>query len=627
MESLPLYLLKSAVILALFFTCFKLFLSRETFFINNRWYLQLGILISIALPLMVIKRYIEIEEAPSTIWTNIPVSNLSVGFEEPTWNWITLFLQIYFVGILFMCLRLLYQGLCIVQLIRSGEKYRENNFTHVVVKKKVLPFSFFNYIVYNPTQHTESDLEIILTHEKMHCRGWHSLDILGSQLFLIFQWFNPFAWLYQKTIAQNIEYLADTAALKQVRCKKNYQYVLLDLAVGTQKLSIINPFYNSLIKSRIFMLNKKKSTSKNYWKLLPVIPLIVLFVMLFNTETVAQTKKVERVEQQKTLFVAKIDKNTIDADLEKKSQTFKDKGVDLQFKKIKRNKAGEITGIRATYKTSEGKKGQYIVDDTNAINPFQVRAQFDGDKVSEIKFTGTSTRLAPPSRPASPAPPNAPASPSPSKVQKRVVVTANPSGRSRVKVISSGEDEDSIEEENTFVIDDEEFSWVEEAIEEGEEARVVVELLGDDIVKFKGVADSLRAHFIKGHSGHAYFLEDFDPSEMSKIIIKDFDIDADSLRKTIRKRIKIKGHGKNKDGNVFVFSGEPNEENEFFFESNGEAPQPIIIKDGEEIENIEGLSGDEIESISVLKGKKAVEKYGSKGIFGVIEIKGKKDKE
>ena len=51
-----------------------------------------------------------------------------------------------------------------------------------------------------------------------------------------------------------------------------------------------------------------------------------------------------------------------------------------------------------------------------------------------------------------------------------------------------------------------------------------------------------------------------------------------------------------------------------------EDTDPIIIKDGIEIETIEDLSGDEIESISVLKAKEAIEKYGSKGVHGVIEI-------
>ena len=119
------------------------------------------------------------------------------------------------------------------------------------------------------------------------------MDVIAVQLFLNFQRFNPFAWLYQKGVAQNIEYAADEATLREVQSKKEHQYVLLDQA-------IINPFYNSLIKNRIFMLNKKKSTSKNLWKIHPIVPLTVLFVFAFNTQTIAEVK--QKIQNKKPML-------------------------------------------------------------------------------------------------------------------------------------------------------------------------------------------------------------------------------------------------------------------------------------------------------------------------------------
>ena len=95
-----------------------------------------------------------------------------------------------------MFVRLLYQAYSVGRLIRSGIKHRNAGFTHVQVDQKVLPFSFFNYIVYNPSLHAATDLETILKHQKEYCKQKHSLDVIAVQLFLIFQWFNPFAWLY-----------------------------------------------------------------------------------------------------------------------------------------------------------------------------------------------------------------------------------------------------------------------------------------------------------------------------------------------------------------------------------------------------------------------------------------------
>ena len=69
------------------------------------------------------------------------------------------------------------------------------------------------------------------------------------------------------------------------------------------------------------MLNKKKSTSKNLWKILPIVPITVLFVFTFNTQTIAQVKQT-KIEQKTNVIVAEINGNSTDASLEKKVQFF-----------------------------------------------------------------------------------------------------------------------------------------------------------------------------------------------------------------------------------------------------------------------------------------------------------------
>ena len=54
-------------------------------------------------------------------------------------------------------------------------------------------------------------------------------------------------------------------------------------------------------------------------------------------------------------------------------------------------------------------------------------------------------------------------------------------------------------------------------------------------------------------------------------------------------------------------------------------PQPIIIIDGVEVKgSLNDISPDDIESMSVFKGDDAINKYGSKGKNGVVEITTKK---
>ena len=63
------------------------------------------------------------------------------------------------------------------------------------------------------------------------------------------------------------------------------------------------------------------------------------------------------------------------------------------------------------------------------------------------------------------------------------------------------------------------------------------------------------------------------------------------------------------------------------FKMKSRALEPVIIIDGKEMEagfDIDSIDTDTIESINILKGQKALQKVGEKGLNGVIVIKMKK---
>jgi hypothetical protein len=139
---------------------------------------------------------------------------------KPTLDWESLLLKIYGVGVILMFLRLLYMFLVLGNQIFFGKKRIQSDVTWVEINQETLPFSFFHWIVYNPKLHSKEALEMILEHEKIHVLEKHSLDILIIQIYLIFQWFNPFVWLYQREMALNLEYLTDRKTLTQIESKK-----------------------------------------------------------------------------------------------------------------------------------------------------------------------------------------------------------------------------------------------------------------------------------------------------------------------------------------------------------------------------------------------------------------------
>ena len=120
----------------------------------------------------------------------------------------------------------------------------------------VPPFSFFPYAVIPAEDYKSGNYKDLLDHEFAHLRQGHTFDLLLSEFFIAFQWFNPIVWLIKRSVILNHEYLADYITLRSSRNVKDYQYRLLNFQSGLKNISLAHSF-NSLIKNRIIMINKK----------------------------------------------------------------------------------------------------------------------------------------------------------------------------------------------------------------------------------------------------------------------------------------------------------------------------------------------------------------------------------
>ena len=302
METL-IYLGKSAVILSLFYITYVLILCQYTFFTAHRHFLLGGILLAFGLPLMTITRttYIDLPEVTTTL-LNTPsdftpivetVSNPSLSID-----WWQLLFIIYISGVLFMLLRLCVQLFSLQQLIRKHPVTLTNGFRHVkVFTQRIAPFSFFKHIVYNPQLHQANELDMIITHEQVHARQWHTLDMLCTHLLLAIQWINPVAWWYRKSLEQNLEFIADSETAYQVNSLKDYQMVLVKCSSAQIPPALTNPFYHSLIKKRIVMLNKQASKRHHLLKIGVILPLLAFFLYSFNVIEVVEYRQVSQASQ------------------------------------------------------------------------------------------------------------------------------------------------------------------------------------------------------------------------------------------------------------------------------------------------------------------------------------------
>lgn len=387
MEALGIYLLKVSALMGVFYLAYFVFLRKETFFNSNRWFLLAGLITSLVLPFVTYTKIVWVDPAPVVDnYNTVSQAYHYVPTQEPAFeiNWFQVMLVLYGIGISVFIIKFLIDCFTIKQLIEKPKAIKRSNFYLIDTEKVQSPFSFFNYIVYNSSALKEDELENILQHELVHSAQKHSFDMMIAQIFCIAFWFNPIVWLYKKAIAQNLEFIADAEATKNVDDIKSYQKTLLKVTMQSQCIAITNPFYQSLIKKRIVMLNKNQSSKKNYWKYFVVLPLLAFFMFQFQMRVLAQEKslpKIQNPQKKSKVVTVVIDKNSTDAEINKDIEMLKkDFDITLKVSKIKRNTNGEITGIKIKFKDNEGNSADSQYDGKSPIQPIQIVKEFDGDK-------------------------------------------------------------------------------------------------------------------------------------------------------------------------------------------------------------------------------------------------------
>ncbi len=367
------YLLKSSGIIAIFYGFYKIVLERETFFQSNRYFLLTGILIALVLPYINIPLYIGNNSKP--IEDFIVLENHAIITKDETINWLTIFNKIYLIGVLFLIGKLIVNLISLGNLILKHPVEKVNGFSMVRTHQDISPFSFFNYIVFNPNQFNSKELKQIISHEKIHAFQYHSIDIIISQIISIILWFNPIIWLYKKELVQNLEFIADDKAQQESICKKNYQLLLVKTSVPKNKLALTNNFYNSLIKKRILMLHRNRSKKRNQLKYLLILPLIAVFMLSFNTKIVAQTEQKNEIYEfhkaSEETQIALINKHSNDEDFNRIKKEFSKEGAKVKFSGIKRNNKEEITAIKIDMK-SKNTNTNYAIESSDPINPIKI---------------------------------------------------------------------------------------------------------------------------------------------------------------------------------------------------------------------------------------------------------------
>lgn len=382
MENFFLYLIKSAGLLLVFLAFYHLLLKSDTSFRNNRFFLLGGILASAVLPAIYFTRKVIVDAVVpdfSLNETNLPAAQFII--EEPVLSGYQILLAIYLGGVAVMLGRMLMQLFSLKKIISNGKFSVKNGFKHVHISDKIAPFSFLNYIVYNPSLYSSSELENILKHETVHVTQWHTIDVFLANINLIYQWFNPFAWRYLKTLQQNLEYIADREAVKEASCKKEYQKTLVKISVENFNPALTNSFYQSFIKKRIVMLNKNSISKNQTLKTALIFPVLLTLMLSFNIKTEAQVKiKNENTSEITTKRVSgTISKESEESSLNFIKKIFEKENIQIDFEKVQRSPEGFITAISINIlNRNTNTSGNFSKNDPNGISTFIIYVE-DGE--------------------------------------------------------------------------------------------------------------------------------------------------------------------------------------------------------------------------------------------------------
>jgi hypothetical protein len=157
------------------------------------------------------------------------------------------------------------------------KKQKKQGFTIIYLKKRSIPFSFFN-LIFIGKQDIEENTQII-EHEKIHAKQIHTIDLLIAELLVAAMWFNPFIWMYKRELQQVHEFLADEGVLNSGVDQLEYQTLLVNHAAEGRLVAVSSNFSYSLIKKRIKMMSKKKTHGKAGVKLLLVVPVLLVLIL------------------------------------------------------------------------------------------------------------------------------------------------------------------------------------------------------------------------------------------------------------------------------------------------------------------------------------------------------------
>lgn len=269
------YLIQSSICLAGFYSFYRIFLHKEKLLSINRFYLLATSLLSLTIPLLDFKY-------KSNVAGPVDSLNLEiVPATETLFGWESLpFEAIYLIGLVVSVIMFGFR-------LYKAQRQLGNHFSFSRRHPAIIEvpgneaYSFMNNIFIGKDLAQNDELRAqILAHEMAHIKGLHFLDLIFFELVKCTFWFNPFTYLYAKSIKLQHEYIADHDALAQTSIE-TYEQSLLRITLSKIDNSLIAGFGQHPVQQRLNMIYKLNSNIMNKLKPLLSLPILAILFVSF----------------------------------------------------------------------------------------------------------------------------------------------------------------------------------------------------------------------------------------------------------------------------------------------------------------------------------------------------------
>jgi TonB family protein len=286
MNDVLIYLWEGSICLALTVGFYIVFFEKLTFFEWNRFMLLILLAASVLVPLFTI------DVAPSmAVLPEVQLPVFWVGGQiEPesmvnssNFSWQKVLFFCYIVGLVFAASKFVWGTLRLWIQLKSAT-HQVYNGNKLAIHSRFEPASFFGYIMLPSFDPTDTDHQLILQHESVHCTQRHTLDLLLVQLLKVFFWFNPFIFMFERMIREVHEFQADHF-ITRFHSEIAYSKLLLRLVTKSNSNHLLHSFNQFQTKKRIMMMTQTNTNPIQKARFILTLPLIGLFLAVFSCKS------------------------------------------------------------------------------------------------------------------------------------------------------------------------------------------------------------------------------------------------------------------------------------------------------------------------------------------------------